>query len=260
MINPFQAEGDPPPTYECRKIHDAFALNGDLFKYPWTEIEPIWFLPATLAAGSHLEEVRDRLHDASYFATGYSRGSDCNVASVDYQLTAFGACWSESHLYLACRCMDADVWSTYTERDEPLYEQEVVEAFLCPTGDPRHYFEINLSPANVVFDAKVHSPDLHRGTMEVDVEWDCDGLETAVSVYGTLNDRTDVDAGWSAEVAIPFTSLGLSETPRPGDVWRANFLRIDRAAPPEFTCWSPTRETPANFHVPMRFGKLRFTT
>jgi hypothetical protein len=154
--------------------------------------------------------------------------------------------------------MDTDVWSTYTERDEPLYEQEVVEAFLCPTADLRNYYELNISPANVIFDAKVSSPDLRRGTMQVDTGWDCAQLQTAVLIYGTLNDRTDVDAGWSVEVAIPFTAFPEIGVPNSGDEWRANFYRIDRAAPTEFTCWSPTRETPANYHVPKRFGFLTF--
>jgi hypothetical protein len=249
---------DPLPVYECTAVRSGFALDGDLFKYPWTEVEPVWFLPATLEAGSRLESFRQGLHDSSYFTTGYSRGTDCNLVSPDFQLTAFGACWSETHLYLAWRCMDTDVWSTYTERDQALYEQEVVEAFLCPTGDLRHYFELNISPANILFDARIFSPDMHRGTMEVDPEWDCPGLRTAVVVYGSLNDRTDVDSGWTAEAAIPFTAFPEAARPSPGDEWRANFFRIDRAVPAEYTCWSPTRETPANFHVPQRFGILRF--
>lgn len=249
---------DSLPAYGCPLVEAGFTIDGDLFKYPWTEVEPVWFLPATLPARSHLEALRRTLHDPSYFTTGYSAGTDCNTYSPDFHLTAFGACWSETHLYLAWRCMDSDIWSTYTERDEPLYEQEVVEAFLCPTGDVRHYYEINISPANVIFDAKVHSPDLHRGTMQVDVAWDCPGLETAVRVFGTLNDRTDVDAGWSVEAAIPFSAFPEAGTPAGGSEWRANFYRIDRARPPEFTCWSPTREEPANFHVPRRFGTLRF--
>lgn len=246
------------PKYDCRLARTGFPTDGDLFKYPWTEVQPVWFLPATLQSGSYVETIRDRLHDPSYFTTGYSRGTDCGVYTPDFQLTAFGACWSETHLYLAYRCMDADIRSTYTQRDEPLYEQEVVEAFISPTGDLRHYYELNISPANVIFDARVFSPDLHRGTMQVDTGWDCPGLETSVRVSGALNDRSIVDSGWSVEVAIPFAAFPEVGAPKDGDEWRANFYRIDRAAPPEFTCWSPTREAPANFHVPERFGRLRF--
>jgi hypothetical protein len=184
----------------------------------------------------------------------------------------------------AFRCLDTDIWGTYERRDDPLYEEEVVEAFLCPTGDLRHYYEFEVNPRNVVFDARVHCPDLHRATMRVDISWDCPGLETSVLVEGILHttppdhrrpttDHTEVQRGgdaanpstvnlqpssWTVEMVIPFAAFPEVNPPRPGDVWRANFYRIDRADPPEFTAWSPTLESPANFHVPERFGYLAF--
>ena len=42
-----------------------------------------------------------------------------------------------------------DVLIGQPSRDDPLYDEEVVEAFLCPTGDLRHYFELEVSPLNV---------------------------------------------------------------------------------------------------------------
>jgi hypothetical protein len=247
---------DAVPVYRCLRIETNFDIDGDLFMSPWTETEPVWFLPATLEAGSFVEEMRAGAGGSEGFRRDMP--AQARILAVDHQPTAFAGCWSATHLYLAWQCFDRDIWSTCTQRDDPLYEQEVVEAFLCPTGDLRRYYEINISPANVIFDARVHSPDLHRGTMEADVSWDCPGLRTAVRVQGTLNDRTDLDAGWSVEAAIPFSAFPETGPPKPGDEWRANFFRIDRADPPEFTCWSPTREVPANFHVPERFGVLRF--
>ena len=137
---------------------------------------------------------------------------------------------------------------------------------MCPTGDLRHYYEFEVSPRNVIFDARVFSPDLHRGTMEVDIDWDCRGLETAVYVEGELHttapDTRDRRAPgvswWNVEIAIPFAAFPEVNPPKPGDIWRANFYRIDRSEPPEFTAWSPTLESPPNFHVPERFGYLQF--
>ena len=50
------------------------------------------------------------------------------------------------------------------------------------------------------------------------------GLQTAVDVGGTINDNSDIDKGWSAEIAIPWQSLGLlangrSIPPQNGDEW-----------------------------------------
>jgi hypothetical protein len=238
------------PVYRCRRVDTPPLVDGDLGKPVWVAAEAVHLVPASLAPGLTADVERARLGPASL------DGSASSTDRATYQITAFGACWSDSHLYLAFLAHDRDIWSGYKNRDDTLYEQEVVEAFLSPTGDVSNYYEINISPRNVIFDAKVHSPDLHRGTMTVDTSWDCPGLVTAVRVEGTLNDRSDIDRWWSVEAAISFSAFPETGKPRPGDTWRANFFRIDRAEPPEFTCWSPTGETPANFHVPLCFGTL----
>ena len=69
----------------------------------------------------------------------------------------------------------------------------------------------------------------------------------------------DTQASWVVEMRIPFAAFPEVNPPKPGDVWRGNFYRIDRAEPPEFTAWSPTLETPPNFHVPERFGYIVFS-
>src|SRR4029079_17813390 len=104
-------------------------------------------------------------------------------------------------LYFSFACKDEDVWGNFENRDDPLYDEEVVEFFLCPTGDLRHYFEFEISPLNVVFDAKVFSPDGDRRTMLVDREWDALGLRTAVRVSGKANERTPRDIGWRCRAA-----------------------------------------------------------
>ncbi len=188
--------------------------------------------------------------DASLSAAGAA------IPDYPYQPTSLRACWSAARLYLGFQCIDRDIWGTYTRRDEPLYDEEVVEAFLSPTGDVRHYYELEVSPRNVLFDARVHSPDRVRATMQVDPSWDCGGIQTAVRVEGTLDDRADRDRWWSVEIAIPFGAFPEAPPPQAGVVWRANFYRIDRTTPPEFSAWSPTLENPPNFHVPDRFGYL----
>jgi hypothetical protein len=102
--------------------------------------------------------------------------------------------------------------------------------------------------------------------MLVDTSWDCPGLVTAVHVEGDLHTsrpetrdpKPDAHSWWSAVIAIPFAAFPEVNAPNTGDMWRANFYRIDRVDPPEFTAWSPTLETPPNFHVPERFGFLVF--
>ena len=157
--------------------------------------------------------------------------------------------WEESHLHVHFHCFDDDAWGTFTERDDPLWQQEVVELFLAPgEAVPTRYFEFELSPAGVLFDARVFNPHGDRIGMEVDTQWNCSGLEWATEPTG---ERAD----WRAHLAIPWRGLDLAAPP---PTLRANFYRIERprGAEPEFSCWSPTFTSPADFHRPSRFGVL----
>jgi hypothetical protein len=169
-------------------------------------------------------------------------------------------CWDDAHLYLAFVAVDTDIWGTYRKRDDPVWEEEVVEAFLSSGGDVTKYFEFNFSPHNVVFDAKIEIPESgDRNFMQVDVDWNCRNLKSAVSVVGTLDDHSDIDQKWTVEVALPFSEIGRERRPpKDGERWRANFYRIDRAGEGESSCWSPTLVP--NFHLPGRFGELAFST
>ncbi len=178
--------------------------------------------------------------------------------SVPRQSTEVKCCWDDQHLYVAFACRDRDIWGNFENRDDPIYDEEVVEVFLAPTGDVRHYFEIEVSPNNVIFDARVFNPEGDRKMMLVEREWNAEGLRTAVRVSGTINDRESPDIGWIAEMAIPFVDLGLTAPPAVGTVWRANFYRIERGETAEFSAWSPTYRDPADFHAPAAFGEIVF--
>lgn len=155
-----------------------------------------------------------------------------------------------SLLVLRFDCSDPDPWGTLVERDAPLWTEEAVEVFLAPgAATPRCYFEFEISPRGALFDAQVLSPHGDRRDLEVDASWDCPGLEGSAALR---------DGGWTAELRIPLASLAGGALP---DLWRINCYRIERARPgtglaPEFSAWSPTHVTPADFHRPARFGRL----
>ena len=140
---------------------------------------------------------------------------------------------------------DAGVVATLTQRDAPLWTEDVFEVFLAPEEPATTYYEIEVNPLGVLFDARVESPGLSRASMRVDPAWDCPGLEARV---------TRRDGLWSATLRIPLASLYAGRLP---PRWRANFYRIDRGAVDEFSAWSPTLADPPDFHVPERFGVLR---
>ncbi len=161
------------------------------------------------------------------------------------QATEVRAGWEDGCLRLLFVAADTLPWATLTERDAPLYTEEVVEVFLDPEGDSAGYFEIEVNPNNAVLDCCVRQI---RSGYRKDFRWQCEGLKTAVQ---------RIPEGWVTELAIPFASLA-NRSPVPGDSWRVNFTRIDRptGSPRELSAWSPTGL--AQFHVPTRFGVLNF--
>jgi hypothetical protein len=142
---------------------------------------------------------------------------------------------------------DEAVVATLTERDAPLWREDVFEIFLAPEDPPRTYFEFEVNPLGTLFDARIESPNLRRRDMRVATEWDCDGFSARATV------RPD---RWSASVRIPLAPLCGGNPP---ERWRANFYRIDRGSRDEFSAWSPTLADPPDFHVPEMFGSLRIS-
>jgi len=161
------------------------------------------------------------------------------------QSTELRIAWDAEELRVLFHSHDTNPWATLTQRDGPLWEEEVVEVFLDPTGDGECYFEIEVNPLNTVLDLVLRR---NRSGYKKDLSWNCESFRSSVA-------HTSV--GWATEMSIPFRSLAC-DLPRQGTIWRANFLRIDR--PPnrdrELSAWSPTHRP--TFHAPERFGELLF--
>ena len=170
--------------------------------------------------------------------------------------------YDQDFLYVAFDLVDDYVWGTIEERDGPIWNEECVEVFLNPGGFPHQYFELNISPKNVLYDSLI----LNGRTAEQPYEdflgvpeWNPETLVAAASVQGTT-DVQDGASGWSAEYAIPYDFLygAPHRPPQSGDRWRVNFYRIDSPTAGErhHYAWSPTGRSA--FHLPWRFGVIIF--
>jgi hypothetical protein len=168
--------------------------------------------------------------------------------SEPLQATAVRIAHDSHALLLRFDCDDRDIWATYSHRDAPLWEEEVVELFLAPgERDPSDYVEIEVNPLGAIFDARVTNPHGRRDSMRVDATWNAVGLVAAVS--------RPSPGMWTAQLEIPWSDLCSGAPP---GVWRANFFRIERPRDGghEFSCWSPTLVDPPDFHKPSFFGRL----
>ena len=193
------------------------------------------------------EAAWDRAERAGPFLRSLD-GKPCAIQTVARLL------WDDENLYVAFQAEDPDISTPYSKDDEPLYQSNVVEIFLNPSGDLRRYDEIELAPSNALFDASFTG---RRQGM--DLSWSSRARH-AVHLDGTLNDPRDVDRGWTAELAIPFAALTGMPRPRPqrGDRWRFNLYRLRQSPgrPGEGQAYAPPMI--GDFHALDRFATLRF--
>jgi len=217
-------------VYECRRINRPLELTGKLD-------DPLWQSAQT----AELVDV---------------------VSGLSVPLkTEVRLLYNKATLYLGFSCEDDYVWGTLRKRDSKIFDEECVEAFLCPSGKLRQYYEINVSPLNTVFDAIVLNARSTCGTsrdFKTLPAYHCEGLVTKTFVDGELGVKGA--RGWSAEYAIPFSSIAGHDniSPEPGDEWRMNLYRIDAPTPDNqvLYAWAPTGKP--DFHLPWYFGRLVF--
>ena len=219
----------PPQRVVVPKLAGAVVVDGELN-------EPMWAKAAVL--GPFVP------------ASGTGRAREATIVRVWYNDTA---------LHLGWTCTDADIQATFTARDSKFWEEEVVEFFVT-RRDLKTYFELQWNPLGGEFDAIIRNELDARGVskkFEGDWSYTAKGMKSAVKARGTVGNSADRDEFWQVEVMIPFADLAEA-TPKPGEVWRANFYRFNREKdqPVEQLSWSAP--ILRGFHQPTRFGFLEF--
>jgi hypothetical protein len=228
----------PAPEYTAKKISTAIMVDGNVKKEVW-----------------------QHAHWSKRFA-------DMVTGAAGMYNTQTAILWNDTHLYIAFIAEEPFVEATQTERDSIVFLENDLEVFI-DGGDC--YYELEVNAANTVYEvffiwkdaytkgSKFDIPafDVHqqqaytfagdydrsganfwKGTHPRGVRWafthyDLPGLQTAVQVDGTLNDNSDIDKGWSLEIAIPWSSVNLlangrSIPPQNGDVWNLFLGRFQK--------------------------------
>lgn len=170
--------------------------------------------------------------------------------------TTFRLLYDDQFLYAAFDCEDKDAWGTLRKKDDPIYNEDVVEVFFDANADGKTYNELQVSPHNVNFDASFVA---RRSDLPEAMKWES-GMTTAVDVRGTLDDDKP-DEGWSAEMKIPIANLNTVPRvpPAKGDRWRFNAYRLEHfvhGQQIEGQSFSPVLV--GDFHNLPRFGWLQF--
>jgi len=129
-------------------------------------------------------------------------------------------------------------------RRDKLWDRDVAEVFLQPDlAQPRRYKEFEVSPNGFWIDLEINNGVLQH-------------LKTGLQRRVDINQRKKT---WTAELSIPIKSL--TQHFDPTSVWRINFFRVEGPTEPRFySSWQATNTPQPNFHVPDRFGFLKFET
>lgn len=213
----------PSPVLEARHISQDFEIDGTITGPLWENASPVLLEQSSLNGT---------------VAPGLS--------------TPVRALWSAKYLYLAYECP----YTRLTVFDPPrfegkrfnleragesLWERDVVEAFIgADAAEPRHYAEFEVAPTNERLDVMVSR------LPEKDFNWRS-GFQSAVRV----DHKVKI---WRCVMRVPFIALS-DRAPVNGSEWRLNLYRCDRANRASLAL-RPVLA--GSFHVPDRFGTLRF--
>jgi hypothetical protein len=125
----------------------------------------------------------------------------------------------------------------------------VAEVFLNPAPERiSHYYEFEVAPNNQWIDLEIEK----KNDPFNDASWNS-GFEHATRI-----DREK--HVWTAELRIPVSAMKV-QSMAPGMTWRVNYFRAAGQGGDgqrQFLAWS-TIPQGKTFHVPSRFGLLRFT-
>ncbi len=226
------------PDYTAKKIASSITIDGNVNKEPWLS------------------------------ATWSKRFVDMVNAQPGMYNTQTALLWNEDYLYIAFIVEEPFVEATLTERDSIIFLENDLELFI-DGGDC--YYELEVNAVGTIYEVffiwrdaytkgsrfdipmfDVHHPQAYtfggdydrtgasfwKGTHPRGIRWaftdfDMRGLQVGTAIDGTLNNNSDIDKGWSLEIAVPWKSLellanGKNIPPANGDIWNMFLGRFQK--------------------------------
>ena len=206
--------------------------------------------------------------------------------------------WDEEYLYVGYWIEEPDLQATLTERDALIYQNNDVELFIAGSDT---YYEFEINAFGTIYEVFFIWEESYKSGMYDTIpglsrnesgrkpfygvgykhhprrsripywQWDLPGLQSAVFVYGSLNNNEDRDRGWTVELALPWSGMSVlamsdnrSLPPQNQDVWRMDFSRFNQYKEPSPAndsggwVWSP--HGVFDSHVPECFTFIHFST
>ena len=184
-----------------------------------------------------------------------------DIKPTDKQKSTFRMLWDEENLYLFYECDDPYLTAREINRDGTPYLDDCVEIFLIPVPEPiqMHYgFEVNLYKTSNDF---IYLNNMYKGEFISGKGFNPE-FDVAFTIDGTVNDNTDVDTGYTMEMAIPIKVFKGADKFFPvekGNQWRFLALRQNRNdIDGDRRTASTMFLTEGDVHDPNVFGLLEF--
>ncbi len=184
----------------------------------------------------------------------------------DSQKTIFRMLWDETHLYVFFEAEDKFITARETKRDGQPYFDDCAEIFLITVPDSldTHIgYELNLYKASNDF---IYFNDLIPGKSVAMKSFNPE-FAVEVTIDGTINDNSDIDKGWTMEMAIPLDNFGGLDNFHPveeGNRWAFLAVRQDRNDAEgnrrSTSTLFPIYDIEKNVHQANRFGLMEFVT
>lgn len=191
----------PPKHYVCYRVNGKMTMDGKLNEKEWNLVD--WTATFVDIEG--------------------------NKKPLPYHDTKVKMLWDDNYLYIAAQLDEPHLWATYTERESVIFHENNFEVFIDPNGDTHNYYEYEVNALGTEWDLMMTKPYRYNG-LPISA-WDMAGLKTGIDLQGTLNDPSDIDTGWTVEMAIPWETIKEAATRDPGPIageqWRINFSRVE---------------------------------
>ena len=238
--------------------------------------------------------IRGRLNEPMWNQSAHtSRFVDAASGAVAYFDTQAAFLWDEQALYVAAWIEERDTWTTGVDRRGLVWQENTFEVFIASAGA---LYQLSINPAGqteqLLFiwkDAferggRYDVPDLdlaqrrpgvvggdagphhRRGQRWLYDDWQLEGLTAAARVSGDLNERHDLDEGWTVEMALPWRGLQHlldgANPPGVGDHLRIAVARnqvIDLRGTRFTTVWSWHQAGDAGLYAPESYPVIELS-
>ncbi|NKB69584.1 MAG: hypothetical protein GKR89_21145 [Candidatus Latescibacteria bacterium] len=248
--------------YDCRRAPGSVEVDGDLQKACWQGVaQTAVFADPDSGERAHLASRAGLQWDEDFLYIGFWV-DDPDVRTIGSQRLHLG--WEENAA-VACLAFSG---ATYELRLDPSGRAEAL-ALVWKDAYQRggHYdrSEFDLARLKPFVWGEDHKTDHARGVRWVFEGWELPGLRCAVQVDGALNDRSRLDKGWTAEIALPWEGLALLDDkavlpPRPKVNLRLQLGRTEVIQGPSSSAmalWTWGRHGSGDLHVPECYPLVR---